>query len=65
MPCYFCQRNIKEIDWKNVRVLSRFLSAGGKIKPKRKTGLCSKHQRQLKRAVKKARIMALLPFVKD
>ncbi len=65
MPCYFCQRNIKEIDWKNVRVLSRFLSAGGKIKPKRKTGLCAKHQRQLKRAVKKARIMALLPFVKD
>ena len=65
MPCYFCQRNIKEIDWKNVRVLSRFLSAGGKIKPKRKTGLCSKHQRQLKRVVKKARIMALLPFVKD
>jgi len=65
MSCYFCQRNIKEIDWKNARVLSRFLSAGGKIKPKRKTGLCTKHQRQLKKAIKKARIMALLPFVKD
>ena len=62
MGCYFCQRNIKEIDWRNGKLLSRYISASGKIKPKRKTGACSKHQRGLKKAIKKAREMAILPY---
>lgn len=62
MACYFCQRNIKEIDWKNDRLLSRYISASGKIKPKRKTGVCNMHQRVLKKAIKKAREMAILPY---
>ena len=62
--CYFCQRNIKEIDWKNEKMLFRYLSAAAKIKPKRKTHVCSKHQRLLKNAIKKAREMALLPYTK-
>jgi small subunit ribosomal protein S18 len=41
----------------------RFISAGGKIKPKRKTGICSAHQRKLKKAIKKAREMAILPYM--
>lgn len=62
--CYFCQRNIKEINWMNEKLLSRYISASGKIKPKKKTGVCSKHQRQLKNAIKKARQMAILPYTK-
>jgi small subunit ribosomal protein S18 len=62
--CYFCQRNIQETDWKNERLLSRYISASGKIKPRKKTGLCAHHQRQLKKAIKKAREMAILPFVR-
>jgi small subunit ribosomal protein S18 len=64
MACYFCQRNIKETDWKNERLLSRYISAAGKIKPRKKTGLCAHHQRQLKKAIKKAREMAILPYVR-
>ncbi len=63
--CYFCQRNIKEIDWKNERLLSRYVSASGKIKPREKTKTCAKHQRQLKKAIKRAREMAILPYIKD
>jgi len=64
MGCYFCQRNIKEVDWKNGRLLSKFLSASGKIKPRKKTGTCALHQRQFKKAVKRAREMAILSFTK-
>jgi len=59
--CYFCNQNIKDIDYKDVESLKRFISAQMKIYPRRKTGLCAKHQRQLKKAVKRARFMALLP----
>ncbi len=62
--CYFCRNGIKKIHWRNPELLARFTSVQGKIKPPKKTGVCSKHQRQLARAIKKARIMALLPFVK-
>jgi len=62
MACYFCQRNIKEIDFKETEVLKRFLSKQYKIKPRKKTGLCAKHQKQLARAVKRARFLALLPY---
>ena len=60
--CYFCQKNITQIDYKNVEILLRYVSAFYKIKGKRKTGLCSKHQRQIARAVKRARQMGLMPY---
>ncbi len=61
--CAFCVDGIKEIDYKDVERLKRYLSERGKILPRRLTGNCAKHQRQLTRAIKRARIMALLPFV--
>jgi small subunit ribosomal protein S18 len=60
MPCYFCQRNASEIDFKETQLLRRFISAAGKIKPKKRTGVCSSHQRKLARAIKRARYLALL-----
>jgi small subunit ribosomal protein S18 len=60
MECSFCQRNIKNIDFKETQVLRKFISASGKIKPKRRTGVCSTHQRKLAQAIKRARYMALL-----
>lgn len=61
--CVFCQHNVKEIDYKDTATLRRFLSGYMKILPKRRTGVCSKHQRKLANAIKRSRIMALLPFV--
>ncbi|HOK17315.1 MAG TPA: 30S ribosomal protein S18 [Candidatus Paceibacterota bacterium] len=61
--CYFCLHNTKEIDYKDTQTLKRFLSGQMKIYPRRKTNLCAKHQRQLKKAVKRARVLGLLPFV--
>jgi small subunit ribosomal protein S18 len=63
MNCYFCQRNIQEIDFKNTTLLKRFLSLSGKIKPRKKTGVCAWHQRRLKKAVKRARYLGLLPYL--
>jgi small subunit ribosomal protein S18 len=60
MACYFCQRNIKEIDFKNTEILHRFISGLGKIRARKRTGVCSKHQRQLSRAIKRARHLGLL-----
>ena len=60
--CYFCQRNVGEIDFKNRELLRMFTSASAKIKNKKKTGLCSKHQRQLSKAIKRARFLGLLPY---
>ncbi|MCX6759816.1 MAG: 30S ribosomal protein S18 [Candidatus Nealsonbacteria bacterium] len=60
MNCYFCQRNIKEIDFKNTDLLKRFVSGLGKIRPKTRTGLCSKHQRHLSNAIKRARHLGLM-----
>ena len=60
MECYFCQRNIKDIDFKNTQLLRKFISGSGKVKPKKRTGICSSHQRKLARAVKRARSLALL-----
>ncbi len=61
--CYFCQKNIENIDYKNVEVLKKFISSQYKILPRRKTLLCALHQRKLAKAIKKARNMSLLPFV--
>ena len=60
--CKFCTRNIT-IDYKDADTLRRFTTERGKIIPRRITGTCAKHQRQLAVAVKRARVIALLPFV--
>jgi len=60
--CYFCTNGIKEIDYKDVAVLQRFISSYQKIVPRRRSGVCMKHQRKLARAIKRARFMALIPF---
>jgi small subunit ribosomal protein S18 len=60
--CRFCVDKIDDIDYKDVRLLSSFTSERGKITPRRITGVCSPHQRQLSDAIKKARNIALLPF---
>ncbi len=60
MNCYFCQRNIKEIDFKNTELLQRFTTESGKIRGRKKTGVCAKHQRRLTKAIKRARHLGLL-----
>ncbi len=62
MQCYFCQNNIKKIDFKNTDMISRFTSEMQKIRPRRKSGVCATHQRKLSQAVKRARYMALLSY---
>ncbi|HOE81221.1 MAG TPA: 30S ribosomal protein S18 [bacterium] len=64
-PCYFCQNNIKDIDYKDTFLLRRYTNSLGKILPKRRTGTCDKHQRQLALAIKRARIMGLLMFTRQ
>ena len=63
--CRFCQANVRDIDYKNVDILKKYVPERGKISPRRLTGTCSFHQRKLSIAIKRARIMALLPFVED
>ena len=62
--CYFCVNNVSDIDYKDIQVLQRFTNTYKKILPRKRTGVCSKHQRKLSTAIKRARIMALLPFIK-
>ncbi|XOB40323.1 MAG: 30S ribosomal protein S18 [Candidatus Nealsonbacteria bacterium] len=62
MACYFCQRNIQEIDFKNVELLRKFTSGLAKIRPKKRTGVCASHQRRLAKAIKRARYVGLLPY---
>ncbi|MCD6270335.1 30S ribosomal protein S18 [bacterium] len=64
MACLLCQKNIEDIDFKNTQLLSRFISAMGKIRPRKKTGLCANHQRKLARAIKRARFLGLMPYSK-
>ncbi len=63
--CYFCQDKVEFIDYKDVNKLSRYVSDRGKILPRRVTGTCAKHQRAVTTAVKRARIVALMPFSRD
>jgi len=63
--CRFCQEKRTMIDYKDTSRLQKFITEKGKIIPSRITGNCAKHQRQLARAVKKARAIALLPYVKE
>jgi small subunit ribosomal protein S18 len=56
--------SVRVLDYKDERTLSRFVTERGKILPSRLSGMCARHQRQLARAVKRARYLALLPFIK-
>lgn len=61
--CWFCVNKVQEIDYKETGTLRRYVSSFGKIVPRKRNGVCSWHQRDLANAIKRARIMALLPFV--
>ena len=63
--CMFCVDKIDKIDYKDTAKLRRYISERGKIVPRRISGNCAKHQRQLTTAIKRARIIALLPFVAE
>ncbi len=60
--CVFCQEKVETIDYKDVARLKKFITEGGKIVPRRMSGTCAKHQRELSKAIKRARVAALLPF---
>ena len=60
--CVFCQEKVELIDYKDVNRLKKFVSESGKMLPRRMTGTCAKHQRELSKAIKRARVAALLPF---
>jgi len=61
--CYFCEHKMDKIDYKDAYFLRRFMNSQGKIYPPRKFGICAKHQRVLSNAIKRSRVMALVPFV--
>ena len=63
--CVFCGQENNEIDYKDVNKLKRYVSERGKILPRRITGNCAKHQRALTVAIKRARHIALMPYVQD
>lgn len=60
--CQFCTDKNATIDYKQVEVLRRYITDDGKIRPRRQTGACAKHQREMARAIKRARHLALLPY---
>ena len=63
--CTFCIDKVTYIDYKDAGKLKRYITEKGKILPRRQTGVCAKHQRLLATAIKRAREMALLPYVGD
>lgn len=63
--CQFCQDKATEIDYKDVAKLKRYMTEKGKIIPRRVSGVCARHQRMLTNAIKRARVMALLPYRND
>lgn len=63
--CQFCAEQVSWMDYKQVDLLKRYVSDQGKIRSRRETGTCARHQRMLARAVKRARHMALLPFAAE
>jgi small subunit ribosomal protein S18 len=63
--CFFCKEKIAEVDYKNITQLRRYISERGKIRSRRITGACRRHQVQVAQAVKRAREMALLPYVAE
>jgi small subunit ribosomal protein S18 len=63
--CVFCSDKIDTVDYKDAAKLRQYISERGKIDPRRKTGTCAKHQRAVSEAIKRARHLALLPYVPD
>ena len=63
--CQFCADKTKTIDYKDVETLKKYVTERGKILPKRVTGTCAIHQREITKAIKRARIVALLPYQAD
>ncbi|HEX2506188.1 MAG TPA: 30S ribosomal protein S18 [Gaiellaceae bacterium] len=63
--CYFCKDKVDQVDYKNTNQLRRYISEKGKIRSRRITGACRRHQEQIAVAVKRAREMALLPYVEN
>ncbi len=61
--CYFSQHNIKHIDYKDTEILRKFLNPHGRMISRKRSGISAKYQRQLSTAVKRARFLALLPYV--
>ncbi|MCD4785048.1 MAG: 30S ribosomal protein S18 [Candidatus Eremiobacteraeota bacterium] len=60
--CHFCVNKVVSIDYKDFNVLKKYVSERGKIFPRRISGNCAKHQRELTRSIKRARFLALLPY---
>jgi small subunit ribosomal protein S18 len=63
--CFFCREKVAAVDYKNIAQLRRFISERGKIRGRGNTGTCRKHQNQVAVSIKRAREMALLPYVGD
>lgn len=61
-PCYYCVNNKLVVDYKDITVLNKFISSYKKIAPQRRSGLCAKHQRQVAKAIKRARQASLIPY---
>ncbi|MDD5252175.1 MAG: 30S ribosomal protein S18 [Patescibacteria group bacterium] len=61
--CVYCIRTVKAIDYKDPEALRRYTSSYGKIVPRRRSGVCAKHQRMLATAIKRARYMSILPYL--
>ncbi|MCR4274944.1 MAG: 30S ribosomal protein S18 [Candidatus Campbellbacteria bacterium] len=61
--CFFKEQNIKHIDYKDIKVLRRFINPYSRMKTRRYTGVCGTHQRELAVAIKRARFMGLLPYI--
>jgi small subunit ribosomal protein S18 len=64
-PCPYCREKVDQVDYKDLSLLRRFISDRGKIRSRRITGACRRHQSQVARAVKRARELALLPYVAE
>lgn len=64
-PCPYCKEKIDQVDYKDVSALRKFISERGKIRSRRITGACRRHQNQVARAIKRARELALLPYVAE
>ena len=63
--CYFTKNKVKYIDYKDVKLLSNFITPNGKIASRHSTGTSAKYQRELAKAIKNARFMGLLPYIQD
>lgn len=61
--CRFCVDNLEDVDYKDVKTLQKYINSYGKIDSRKRSGLCAKHQRKMAIAIKRARMMAILPFV--